>query len=522
MDEYHERGILKGRLTWNDTFVEDRLGVETAAFIEQRDYDYGVLSGNTSSGLSINDYFNLNSSSGSVVATNSITKYKTRSVFGNATVSFDDTYFLDLSLRNDWDSRLPSSKNSYLYGGVSASVMLSQFINAEWLNFWKLHASIAQVGSTLDACQTTYTYNAQRKYNTTATLRQSLTQLKQQIKPTISTSYEVGTEFRMFKNRLRGDISKWKKFNATLRMLMAIKLADVAPTVGKERFAKAYADGGMVDVGDGLNYTFSTNTNVEDGSTHTYYAWFYYVGNAGYAQRGLGFSPNKFIVDGLKEYKDPRMFTYFTTNGYLGQVVDADGNAVDPESFDSYNGVTYGLISNDAVRAEAENACSVADKYCEINAAYGLITTARCLLVEAEAAQLGWISESASTLYEAGIRASFDYNGATGVDDYIAAHPLPSDKTNALKEIVMQRWFDGFLTDEIEIWSDWRRYNVPSLPLTEYQKESCKAETYPYSLIYYDDDRNYNIDNYNECINTYFSGNDSRWQRIWWDVADNE
>ena len=86
----------------------------------------------------------------------------------------------------------------------------------------------------------------------------------------------------------------------------------------------------------------------------------------------------------------------------------------------------------------------------------------------------------------------------------------------------MQRWFDGFLTDEIEIWSDWRRYNVPSLPLTEYQKESCKAETYPYRLMYYDDDRNYNIDNYNECINTYFSGNDSRWQRIWRDVADNE
>lgn len=211
MDEYHERGILKGRLTWNDTFVEDRLGVETAAFIEQRDYDYGVLSGNTSSGLSINDYFNLNSSSGSVVATNSITKYKTRSVFGNATVSFDDTYFLDLSLRNDWDSRLPSSKNSYLYGGVSASVMLSQFINAEWLNFWKLRASIAQVGSTLDAYQTTYTYNAQRKYNTTATLRQSLTQLNQQIKPTISTSYEVGTEFRMFKNMLRGDINFYRR-----------------------------------------------------------------------------------------------------------------------------------------------------------------------------------------------------------------------------------------------------------------------------------------------------------------------
>ena len=37
----------------------------------------------------------------------------------------------------------------------------------------------------------------------------------------------------------KGDISKWKKFNASLRMLLAIKLCDVAPAVGKARFAAA-------------------------------------------------------------------------------------------------------------------------------------------------------------------------------------------------------------------------------------------------------------------------------------------
>ena len=53
-----------------------------------------------------------------------------------------------------------------------------------------------------------------------------------------------------------GSIAKWKKFNASLRMLMAIKLSDVDPNTGKARFAAAYKDGGMTEVGDGLDYTY--------------------------------------------------------------------------------------------------------------------------------------------------------------------------------------------------------------------------------------------------------------------------
>ena len=37
------------------------------------------------------------------------------------------------------------------YGGLSASVLAHKWVNAEWLNFWKLRASAAQVGTTLDA-----------------------------------------------------------------------------------------------------------------------------------------------------------------------------------------------------------------------------------------------------------------------------------------------------------------------------------------------------------------------------------
>ena len=202
----------QGRITWDKNLINDRLGINAAAFVEELDYDYGTLSAGTVDGLTIPKYYNLAASNGIKSASNSETHYKTRSVYGNVTLGFDDTYFVDLSLRNDWDSRLPDAANHYLYGGASVSIMLNKFVKASWLDFWKLRASAAQVGSTLGAYATTYVYGSSTKYNgTIAAQSQSSTQLNPAIKPTISTSYEVGTEFRMFKNRLHGDINLYNR-----------------------------------------------------------------------------------------------------------------------------------------------------------------------------------------------------------------------------------------------------------------------------------------------------------------------
>ena len=311
-----------------------------------------------------------------------------------------------------------------------------------------------------------------------------------------------------------GDISKWKKFNASLRMMMAIKMADVDPNNGKTRFAKAYADGGMKDVEDGFHYTFDTNS--------TAYAWMYYVGNPNLADRNLNFVPNKVIVDALKEYQDPRMFSYFTLDGYKGK---AEG---DPTDFNAYIGVPFGLESNDVVVSSSKGCSSVAYSYCEPQATYGVITTARALLVEAEAAQLGWINASSKDLYEAGIRASFDFQSTyhtavSGVDNYIASEKvaLSNDKATAIKQIVMQRFLAGFMTDGVESWSDWRRFNIPTLPI--YGGQALEGvEVYPYRMQYSDTDKQYNVVNSDEAIKTYLNGNDGRWERVWWDVADNK
>ena len=198
-------------LTWNGQYVENRLSIEAAAFAETRRYDYWYLNSSTNGGLSVDGYYNLAASNNTYSTNNSETNYKTRSFFGTATIGWDDLVYLDGSIRYDLDSRLPSNNNGYLYGGGSLSFMLSKLINASWLNFWKIRGSVAQVGSTISAYSVLPTYTVNTKLHGQTTLYEPTTQVNQNIKPTISTSYEVGTEFKMFNNRFSGDINFYLK-----------------------------------------------------------------------------------------------------------------------------------------------------------------------------------------------------------------------------------------------------------------------------------------------------------------------
>lgn len=322
------------------------------------------------------------------------------------------------------------------------------------------------------------------------------------------TSSSLDSSYDIF---FGGDISKWKKFNATVRMMAAIKLADIAPSDGQSRFAQAYNDGGMETNGDSFNYTFDAKTN---------YSWMYYTGNFGYSSRGLNYGPNAIFVNALKAHNDPRTFTYLT----IGDDAYYGTRPGDPNDINSYFGITFGLESNAAVDVEKNLAASVAYKYCEQEATYGVITAARTKLVEAEAATLGWINADANSLYQQGIELSFEEQGAEGLDEYLAQDivKLSSDKQKALEQIVMQRFLAGFLTDGVEAWSDWRRYNVPDMPTTEYQKSEGRP-TYPYRMGYGDNEKSYNGDQVRAAIREAFGGDDGDniFSRLWWDVKDN-
>lgn len=286
-----------------------------------------------------------------------------------------------------------------------------------------------------------------------------------------------------------GDMSKWKKLNASIRMMMAIKLSDVAAETGKARFAKAYADGGMTTNEEMLVYKYLNETANENPM----YSNMVVSGRKDY-------TPSKTILDQLLAYNDPRVKAY-----------------ADPNSKGEYAGVPFGLNQADIVNYKD---CAMFDKrYYEQNSPVVVISPSHILLIEAEAAVRGWITADAEALYNQGITASFDqYELADEASAYCAQSTIKFAGNNAekIEKIAMQRWLANFMQNGFEAWSDWRRLNVPKLKVGP----NSLIPHVPYRMTYSAPDFNTNTDNYNAAI--AIQGPDKFDTRVWWDVAPNE
>lgn len=200
-----------GKLSYQDKYFGDKLSFDAHVYAEERRQRFDRLRASTTNGLSANNLFNLSASNDKIDADNYLENLRQQSLYANVVLGWDNTYYLDLSGRNDWHSTLPKGKDSFFYGGVSASVMLSNLLPKNpILTYWKLRASLAQVGSTLSAYRVNQTYILD-KFGSITTQREREILYNDMIRPTISSSYEVGTEFRLFGGRLYGDINYYNR-----------------------------------------------------------------------------------------------------------------------------------------------------------------------------------------------------------------------------------------------------------------------------------------------------------------------
>src|SRR5690606_12942087 len=77
--------------------------------------------------------------------------YGVNSLYALGTISYNDYLFMDVTCRNDWTSTLALPSNSkvksFFYPSVNLSAVFSEmFTLPESVSFWKLRASVAQVG----------------------------------------------------------------------------------------------------------------------------------------------------------------------------------------------------------------------------------------------------------------------------------------------------------------------------------------------------------------------------------------
>ena len=122
---------------------------------------------------------------------------QTQSVFGSAELGFMGAWYLTLTARNDWDSRLfgPGSvKQSFFYPSVGVSGVLSQAIKMpKAIEFLKVRASWAQVGSSYQRwiANPLHEWDSSQQSWTTQTAYPV-----SNLKPEMTTSWEVGLQSR--------------------------------------------------------------------------------------------------------------------------------------------------------------------------------------------------------------------------------------------------------------------------------------------------------------------------------------
>lgn len=168
-------------------------------------------------------------------------KKQINSLYASASLGYRSTYYLEGTIRGDRSSTLPSSNNTYIYPSVSGSIVFTNFIkNSNIKNvfsFGKVRASWAKVGSDTDPYQLALNY-ATGKYSYpgfTIGMINNYTQPNSDLKPTMTSSYELGAELKFFNGRLGIDLTYYNQTSKD----QIISLASSAPSGYQSRLINA-------------------------------------------------------------------------------------------------------------------------------------------------------------------------------------------------------------------------------------------------------------------------------------------
>ncbi|MEZ4457037.1 MAG: SusC/RagA family TonB-linked outer membrane protein [Gemmatimonadales bacterium] len=132
------------------------------------------------------------------------------SMFGQATLGYNDYLYLTATGRNDWTSTIPQARNSFFYPSISGSFIFSDaFPSIGKLVQGKLRASYAEVGK--DARP--YAYRPSLEYKTTSYggYGYGFTGPNLNLKPEFARSYELGTELNFLDGRAGLDLTWYRK-----------------------------------------------------------------------------------------------------------------------------------------------------------------------------------------------------------------------------------------------------------------------------------------------------------------------
>jgi len=291
------------------------------------------------------------------------------------------------------------------------------------------------------------------------------------------------------------DLSQWKRLANSLRMLMALRLSKKYP--GATEYAATQFNLALNDAAGSIASNadnFQVNY-VGGGADNAYSNPFYYT-HLQIRDNGLSVP----IYNMLSSISDPRAAVYGSSSTAVPY------------------GYNEGLI-NAWRQANPGWARVFSDNYRGINSPVFVVTAGQVLMARAEAADRGWTSENAVTVYNAGITAAFQQWGlAAPSASYLAnanvALTAPTGTGANLKNIATQFYLSTF-PDGTQGWSNWRRTGYPVLTPSPYPL-SASHTTIPRRFTYGTSEYSTNLSGVTEA-NGWIPGGDVQESRVWWD-----
>jgi TonB-linked SusC/RagA family outer membrane protein len=185
---------------YNKEFGRFSLGANLGGNMMKQKYTY--LREETVGGLVTPGFYNISNSLERPLVSNNLVRKEIRSAYGSVSLGWDNTYFLDGTLRRDISSALPESNNAYLYPSVSATMVFSELLKLAPVSYGKIRASFAQAGSDIPVYLTSNSFNLGTPYNTSFPMSVQDELKNPDLKPSLGTAYEAGLDMRFLQDRV--------------------------------------------------------------------------------------------------------------------------------------------------------------------------------------------------------------------------------------------------------------------------------------------------------------------------------
>lgn len=219
-------------------------------------YDYNDAVSNEASQLVLPGLFTIsNGVPGTVTYSSYWGQKAVNSIYGSASLGYQNMIYLDLTLRNDWSSTLPKNNRSYFYPSASLSLLINEMLQLpSWVDLAKLRAGYAQVGNDVGPYALAQYYATTSDWGDAKRMYMPGTLRNPELKPEIATSKEIGLDLSLFDNRVYLDATYYLVDNKN--QVLSISIPNESGATAKQ------INAGLVR---GRGWDISLNTNLVRG-----------------------------------------------------------------------------------------------------------------------------------------------------------------------------------------------------------------------------------------------------------------